>query len=58
MEDNRGVTMIVSCAIRGRSDGEWYTTEHRQKLEIGSGVAYSITSVSKDSLILIVNEKD
>lgn len=42
----------ISCAIRGRSDGDWHSSEHTQRLEIGGGISNSITSVSKDSYIL------
>lgn len=47
------IKIIKSCAIRGRSDGNWFENEHKQKLEIGNEMtANSITSVTKDSLIL------
>lgn len=48
---------VLSCAIRGRSKGPWHSSEHRQHLEIGNEVAYSITSVQKDSLILEYEEE-
>lgn len=48
---------ILSCAIRGRSDGDWHNSDHRQKLEIGTDVANSITSVQKDCLVLIIYEE-
>lgn len=48
-----------SCAIRGRSDGNWFETEHRQKLEIGNEMtANSITHVTKDSLIIQTMEQE
>lgn len=49
---------IKSCAIRGRGDGDWYNSVHRQCLEIGDDIANSITSVSKDSLIIAIYETD
>lgn len=49
---------IRTCAIRGRSDGEWHLSDHSQRLEVGGDIANSITSVSKDSLILIVYERN
>ena len=50
--------MIRTCAIRGRSDGEWHTSEHHQMLEIGQGdFSNSITSVAKDTLIIEIYEE-
>lgn len=46
----------ISCAFRGRSDGEWYGSAHSQRLEIGTDVANSITSVAKDSLVIVTYE--
>ena len=43
--------MIRICAIRGRSDGDWYDSEHKQKLEIGGEISNSIISVQKDNYI-------
>ena len=43
---------IKSCAMRGRSDGDWHTSEHRQTLEIGGGISNSITSVAKDCYVI------
>lgn len=41
------------AAMRGRSDGEWYGSEHQQRLEIGgSDTSNSLTSVAKDNLLL------
>lgn len=48
---------ILTCAIRGRSDGGWHTSEHRQRLEIGGDIANSITTVNKDSLIIYIDEE-
>lgn len=49
---------MISCAIRGRSDGEWHESEHRQRLEVCSG-AFSncISSVAKDYLVCEVYEQ-
>lgn len=49
---------VLSCAMRGRSDGDWHESSHYQKLEIGGSISNSITSVSKDSLILIVYDRE
>lgn len=49
--------IVITCAIRGRSDGDWLVSEHCQRLEVGSDIANSITSVAKDSLILEVYEE-
>lgn len=42
---------IRICAIRGRSNGDWYCSEHNQRLEVGGEISNSITSVSKDNYI-------
>ena len=46
---------IRICAIRGRSDGDWYNSEHKQRLEIGGELSNSITSVLKDNYIFETN---
>lgn len=43
--------MIRICAIRGRSNGNWYNSEHSQRLELGGETSNSITSVQKDNYI-------
>ena len=43
--------MIRICAIRGRSDGDWYNSKHLQRLEIGGEISNSITSVQKHNYI-------
>ena len=43
--------MIRICAIRGRSDGDWYNSLHNERLEICGQTSNSITSVQKDNLI-------
>ena len=48
----------LTCATRGRSDGDWHESEHRQRLEVGGQISNSITSVAKDSLVLIYEERN
>ena len=48
---------IRICAIRGRSDGDWYNSEHKQRLEIGGEISNSITSVLKDNYVCMEEEK-
>ena len=51
--------MRLSAAIRTRSDGEWHGGgSHYGKLEIGREVMNSLTKVSKDTLVIEVNELD
>lgn len=45
-----------TCAVRGRCDGNWHTSEHQQCLEIGCDIANSITSVQKDSLVIELHD--
>lgn len=45
------ITEPTSVAIRGRSDGDWRTSNHQQRLEIGGGISHSITTVSKDAYV-------
>lgn len=48
---------VKTCALRGRSDGEWHTSAHYQKLEIGGGkVSNAVSTVLKDFLILIYDK--
>lgn len=47
---------VLSCAIRGRSKGDWHTTAHTQTLELGCNVSNSITSVAKDSYVIEIYE--
>ena len=49
--------MIRICAIRGRSDGDWYNSEHSQRLEVGGEISNSITSVLKDNYVFMEEEK-
>lgn len=48
--------MIRICAIRGRSDGYWYSSDHIQRLEVGGIISNSITSVLKDNLLLEIKD--
>ena len=47
----------ISCAIRGRSKGEWHSSEHRQMLEMGGEISNTISSVQKDYLVAIIYER-
>lgn len=42
--------------MRGRSDGDWFRSSHRQRLEIGTDISNSITSVAKDSYVIYIYE--
>lgn len=45
-------------AIRGRSNGDWHTSQHYQKIEVGGDTANSITSVAKDNYVIeIIKDK-
>lgn len=48
----------ISCAIRGRSRGEWHSSEHRQMLEMGTEISNALSSVQKDYMVAMVYEKD
>ena len=48
---------IRICAIGGRSDSDWYNSEHKQRLEIGGEISNSITSVLKDNYVCMEEEK-
>lgn len=49
---------ILSCAMRGRSEGEWHSTPHHQHLEMGTMISNAVTSVLKDCLVLEIYEED
>lgn len=50
---------IKVAASRGRSDGDWYSSEHHQALEIRLGeYSNSLTSVAKDNYILEYESND
>nr|DAG34597.1 MAG TPA: hypothetical protein [Caudoviricetes sp.]DAP12877.1 MAG TPA: hypothetical protein [Bacteriophage sp.] len=44
---------IRTCASRGRSDGDWYSNPHSQRLEIGDCISNAISSIAKDFMIII-----
>lgn len=48
--------IFLSCAMRGRSDGDWHSFAHQQRLEIGGVISNSITSVLKDFMICEIQE--
>ena len=39
-------------AIRGRSDGDWFLSEHFQKTELRGNKTSSVTSVTKDNMVI------
>ncbi len=44
----------MSAAIRTRSEGKWIKGEkHSSKVELGKNIANTITSASKDSLVVL-----
>lgn len=50
------IYMKVMVAIRGRSEGDWHTSAHVQKMETRGGVSSSLTSVAKDNMVLEMYE--
>ena len=49
---------IISCAVRGRSDGAWHESTHQQRLELGGGISHSITTVAKDNYIIEIEDEE
>lgn len=50
---------VIGCASRGRSNGEWHSSEHRQMLEMNSDkFSNAISSVQKDYMVALVYETD
>lgn len=48
---------VIGCALRGRSKGNWYLTEHRQMIEFNSRrYSNAISTVQKDYLVAIIYE--
>ncbi len=43
-------------AIRGRSEGEWHTSSHFQKMEVRGRKTSSLTSIAKDNMIMELYE--
>ena len=46
----------LTIAIRGRSEGEWFSCSHFQRLEVRGRITSSLTSVCKDNMILEIYE--
>jgi len=47
------MSKIMIAAARGRSDGEWFKSEHNQRLEMRDGkYSNTITHVAKDNYIV------
>lgn len=44
-------------AIRGRSEGNWYTSAHVQRMEVRGKQSSSLTSVAKDNMTLEIYEE-
>lgn len=44
-------------AVRGRSIGDWHNSPHEQRIELIGKKSSSITSVTKDNMLLIVYER-
>ena len=40
------------AAIRGRSAGDWFLSEHFQKIELRGNKTSSVTSVTKDNMVI------
>ncbi|MBQ7211621.1 MAG: DNA cytosine methyltransferase [Muribaculaceae bacterium] len=51
------VVEIRACALRGRADGGWTEAAHSQRLEIGTDISNSLTTVQKDNMVSI-NKND
>lgn len=52
------LTEAVIMAMRGRSKGDWHTSEHFQKIEVGGFISNSKTSVAKDNYIVEIYEPE
>lgn len=46
----------LSCAIRTRSDGAWKTARHFRNVEVRDRICNSITSLTKDYMVIEVYE--
>ena len=42
----------LTCAMRGRSEGEWHSSDHHQHLEISGDVSNCISGVQKDYMVV------
>ena len=50
---------VIGCAQRGRSNGDWHSSEHRQMIEFNSRRwSNAISTVQKDFMIAILYDKD
>ena len=38
--------------MRGMSDGDWHSSSHYQRLEMGGEISNSITQVQKDNYVI------
>lgn len=52
------VVEVLACAVRGRADGEWFASDHNQRLELGGNISNSITSVQKDNMVVLAYSRD
>lgn len=50
--------MKIIVAIRGRSEGDWYSSAHVQRMEARGKQSSSLTSVAKDNMTLEIYEAD
>lgn len=54
--DHAGTPKIAepcTAAVRGRSDGEWHSSEHQQRLELGSNdTSNASNGVAKDAMVV------
>lgn len=48
---------VNTAAVRGRSEGEWHNSSHRQSLELRGQKSSSLTSVAKDNTLIILYDK-
>lgn len=49
----------IGCASRGRSRGDWYSSEHRQMIEFNSRRwSNAISTVLKDFMVSVIDETD
>ena len=48
---------VSAIAIRGRSEGDWHTSQHTQMIELRGVHSSSLTSVTKDNMIICVYEE-
>jgi hypothetical protein len=47
----------IGCASRGRSNGGWYESEHKQMLEMNSDrFSNAVSTVQKDYMVALIYE--